>query len=148
MTVTIAPSTEACQALVDRINTGTYAIGAVDVSYGELLTDMLESMKYVRVDVLTIDEEQLNETLGDDRTSHNLKLVIRAKLKSDSQQQIDDLKLFVRELYERVNDWDSADGRVRVWECDLDTKANPDKDSLNNAGVFKTSVDMRVEVEA
>lgn len=146
MTLTIDPAAEACQALVARISGGTYSQSIGDVSYSDQLSDRLESLKYPAVDLIPEDEETLDETLAtEDRTSHSIRVWIRSP--AISQQQVDDLKLFVREVYRQLNDFDSTNGRVRVWECSLEQKANPDKDALRNESLFRTSILLRVEVE-
>lgn len=146
MSLTIDPATEACEALVERINSGSYSQSIGDVCHADELSDQLENVKYPRVDVIPQDEETLDETLAiEDRTSHQIRVWIRSPV--SGQQQIDDMKLFAREVFLRLNDWDSDDGRVRVWECGLDQKQNPDKDVLRNTGLFKSFILLRVEVE-
>lgn len=157
MPVTIAPSTEACQALVDRINDGTdYALDFV-AEYSRVEINPLEEISGRRVDVVHIDEKQLNETFDvEDRTSHTIIVWIREKLTDLSPEQLDPLCLVVRQIFQRLNTndtsnaggWDSADGRVRVWEIDEETRMVPDKSLLRQAGLFVAKIVLRVEVEA
>lgn len=150
MAVTIAPAIEACQALVTRINAGTaYALAGYVVDYADQVIDLLEQVSGVRVDVEPQDETQLDETLTpEDRTSHNIKVYVRKQCLATDQDAVDALKLFTRQVFQQVNNWDSANGRVRVWECDPDPIQKPDKDILRLNSIFVASVNLRVEVEA
>lgn len=146
MSLTVDPAAEACQALVERILAGSFSQGLGDVCYADQISESLEGLKYPRVDLIPEDEETLDETLAtEDRTSHQIRVWVRCPI--GSQQQVDDLKLFTREIYRQLNNWDSANGRVRVWECGLDQKANPDKDVLRSESLFKSFIQLRVEVE-
>lgn len=148
MTITIDPSIEACQALVARINAGTYG-ASVTAEYREEQIDPLEDVSSTLLaTVVPVDEEQLNETLGDDRTSHNIRVHIRKKLMGIEPSDIDLLKLVTRKIWNQLNNYDTTDKRVRVWECDQDIKQKPDKDALRDRGVFLASINLRVEVEA
>jgi hypothetical protein len=148
MTITIDPSIEACQALVARINAGTYGT-SVTAEYREEQIDPLENVSgKLLATVVPIDEEQLNETLGDDRTSHSIRVYIRKKLTGDDPADIDILKLTARKIWSQLNNYDTTDKRVCVWECDQDSKQKPDKDALKERGVFLASINMRVEVGA
>ena len=147
--VTVAPAVEAMLAIRDRINSGTAYVIELEAEYSELQVDELESIDGLRVDVTSEDETQLAETLAlEDRTSHNLRIWIRSPLERRTNDELDPLKLVVRQIYQRVNNYDSADGRVRVWTCDLESKQNPDKAILNQHGLFVSSITLRVEVEA
>ena len=149
MTVSIDPSIEACQALIARINAGGAYTLAVNATYSEVDIDPLEQIDALRVDVATESEEQLDETLAtEDRTSHAIRIWVRSKVDDLDNATIDPLKLLVRQIYQRVNNFDSSNGSVRVWECDIDSKQKPDKQVLRNAGLFVASVNLRVEVEA
>jgi hypothetical protein len=147
--VTVAPAVEAMIAIRDRINSGTAYVIASEAEYSELQVDELESVDGLRVDVTSEDETQLAETLAlEDRTSHNLRIWIRSPLERRTNDEIDPLKLVVRQIYQRINNYDSADLRVRVWTCDLESKQNPDKAMMNQQGLFVSSITLRVEVEA
>src|SRR3990172_412899 len=125
--VTIDPSIEASQALVAQINAGTaYQLNVV-AEYSEQLIDPMEEISGLRVDVCTEESETLIETLSiEDRTSHQMRVWIRSPVKDQTNDTIDPLKLLVRQIFQRLNDFDSANGRVRVWECDNDMKQSPD----------------------
>jgi hypothetical protein len=146
--VTIDPSVEACQALISQINAGTAYTLPVDATYSEQVIDPLEEIDNLRVDVVTEESETLGETLSvEDRSSHAIRVWIRDKVDDQSNVTINALKLAVRQIFQRVNDFDSSNGRVKVWECDLDEKQSPDKDILKNSGLFVSSILLRVEVE-
>lgn len=149
MGVTIAPSTEAMQAIVARINSGeTYCL-AVVAEYRETLVDPLEEITDLRCDVCSESEEQLVETLEiEDRTSHVIRIWLRKKLDNLTPDEIDPLKLLFRQIFQRVDNYDTADKRVTVWECDTEPKEVPIKDILQQAGLFVASCVLRVEVEA
>ena len=147
--VTVAPAVEAMLAIRDRINSGTAYVVELVAEYSELQVDELESVDGLRVDVTSEDEVQLVETLAvEDRTSHNLRIWIRSPLERRDNDEIDPLKLVVRQIYQRVNNYDSADGRVRVWTCDIESKQNPEKPMMNQQGLFVSSITLRAEVEA
>ena len=148
MAVSVAPSVEAMQAIVARINgAATYCL-PVSATYGEHLIDDLEESE-TRVDVISETEEQLEETLDiEDRSSHALRIWIRKKVDSSNNDEINPLKLLTRQLFQRVNDYDTTNGRVKVWECDQESKESPDKGMLRQTGLFVTSILLRVEVEA
>ena len=143
----ISPSTEAMDQIVRRINSAeTYCL-PVSASYTEVLTDNLEDLIQLRVDVTQESEQQLEETLdSEDRTSHMIRVRVRQSGVRD-QAKIDQLKLLVRQLWQRVNNWDSSDGRVRVWETNMNFEEVPTKRNLREEEVFDASVLMRVEVE-
>jgi len=149
MAVTIAPSTEAMQAIVLRINSATTYCLAVVAEYRETLVDPLEEITDLRCDVVSESEEQLVETLAtEDRTSHVLRIWLRKKLDNLTPDEMDPLKLLFRQIFQRVNNYDTTDGRVKVWECEVDSKEVPLKDILQQAGLFVASVILRAEVEA
>jgi hypothetical protein len=149
MAVTMAPSTEAMQAIVARINSATTYCLAVVAEYRETLVDPLEEITDLRCDVVSESEEQLVETLAtEDRTSHVLRIWLRKKLDNLTPDEIDPLKLLFRQIFQRVNNYDTTDRRVTVWECDIEPKEVPLKDFLQQAGLFVASIVLRVEVEA
>jgi hypothetical protein len=149
MPVAVAPSTEACQALVDHINAGTaYALDVL-ASYSRVEINPLQMIDGRRVDVVHVDETQLNRTLAiEDSTSHKIVIWIREKLQDREPETIDALCLLVRQIYQRVNNFTSDDRRVTVWETDEETRMTPDKSLLNQSGLFVASIVLRVEVEA
>ena len=149
MAVTIAPSSEAMSAIVDQINSG----GAYDLDvvarYGALLIDPLEEVIGLRVDVVSETEEQLVETLDvEDRSTHQIRVWMRKKVSSVSSDEIDQLKLIFRQIYQRVNNFDSSDGRVKVWDVEIDPVEVPIKSILQQSWLFVASLVLRVEVEA
>ena len=149
MAVTIAPATEAMRAIVARINSGDAYELPVRAIYSEQLIDPLEELTELRVDVVTESEETLNETLAvEDRTSLEIRIWIRKKVASAGSDEIDQLRLLVRQIFQRINNFDSSDGRVKIWECDYDTKEIPDKSILNQSWLFVSAIVLRVEVEA
>lgn len=149
MAVTIAPAAEACQALVERINAGTAYTLDRDAEYARVEVTALEELDGLQVDVIAVDEQQLAETLAiEDRTSHTIAIWIRKKLADLEPDTIDALCLLTRQIYQQVNNWDSADGRVRVWETSEETELNPDKTALNTMRAFIAKIVLRVEVEA
>lgn len=143
----ISPSTEAMDQIVRRINSAEAYCLPVSASYTEVLTDNLEDLVQLRVDVVQDSEQQLDETIdSEDRTSHMIRIRVRQSGVRD-QVRIDQLKLLVRQLWQRVNNWDSSDGRVRIWETDMNFEEVPTKRNLREEEVFDASVLMRVEVE-
>lgn len=149
MAVTKAPSTEAMQAICDRINDGGEYDLNVTARYSEFLIDPLEDVTSLRVDVVSESEEQLNETLDvEDRTSHIIRVWMRKKVANVGNDEIDYLKLIFRQIYQRLNDFNSADGRVKVWELEIDPKEVPIKTIIQDNWLFVASLVLRVEVEA
>jgi len=149
MAVSIAPSVEAMQALVARINSAeTYCLDIV-ANYSETAVDPLEELADLRCDVVSESEEQLVETLAiEDRTSHIIRIWLRKKISGLVPNEVDELKLLFRQIFQRVNNYDTTDRRVTVWECDVDPKEVPVKELLQQAGLFVASLVLRVEVEA
>jgi len=149
MAVTKAPSTEAMQAICDRINEGGAYDLAVNATYSEFIVDPLEEVTSLRVDVVSESEEQLNQTLDvEDRTSHILRVWMRKKVANVGNDELDYLKLIFRQIYQRLNDFNSSDGRVKVWEMEIDPKEVPLKSILQDHWLFVASLVLRVEVEA
>lgn len=145
---TIAPSQEALSAIVARINSGEDYVISVRATAAETEVDVLEDLTGVglRVDVVQESEQQLRETLGDDPTSHALRVLIRQKVDSVDPSVIDPLKLVVRQIHEQLDDWNSADRRVCVWECSLEPNELPIKSFLNDSSLFVASIVLIVEV--
>lgn len=146
--VTIAPSTEACEAIRDRINSGGAYTLAVNATIAEQFSDDQQAMTDLMVDVVALDEEQIDESLDvENRASVQIGIEIRRKLESDSQALVDAMKLLVRQIFQRVNNFDSSNRRVRVWECGTDENENPNKELLTNGLIFRSRLLLRVEVE-
>lgn len=147
--VTIAPSTEACEAIRDRINSGGAYTLAVNATIAEQFSDDQQAMTALMVDVVCLTENQLDETLDvEDRTELIIGIEIRRKLESDAQTLVNAMKLIAAQIYQRVNDFDSANGRVKVCDCGFEADENPNKDLLAEALVFRSRLQLRVEVEA
>ncbi len=145
---TIAPSTEALDAIVARINAGeTYSI-SVKARAVETDIDELEDLtgQGLRVDVIQESEQQLRETLGDDPTSHLIRVLIRQKLDGVTADLVDPVKLVVRQIHDQLDNWDSSDRRVCVWECAIDPNEMPLKSFLHEHSLFVASLLLRVEV--
>lgn len=148
MAATIAPSVEAAQAIVDRINAATtYALEVV-AQRQEVIVDHLEEVNELRVDVVHEEETELEDTLNvEDRTSHEIRIYVRSKVADMTPDNIDPLKLLTRQIFQQVNNYDSSDGRVRVWQCDVEPRAAADKELLRQHGIFVAAIMLRVEVE-
>lgn len=149
MAVTISPSVEATNAIVARINaTTTYALEVV-AAVSDTLVDPMQQVTGLRVDVCHETEEQLVETLDvEDRTSHEIRVWIRAHAGTQTPDELNPLKLIVRQIWQQINNFNSSDGRVKVWDCDIENRQIPDKGILNQVGMFVVSILIRVEVEA
>lgn len=149
MAVTVAPSTEACQALVDRINSAeTYSLDRL-AKYSRVEVSPLDEVDGQQVDVVAVEETQLYETLTiEDRTSHRIAIWMREKLTDLEAHTIDARCLLVRRIFQRVDNFESADGRVKVWAVDDETQMTPNKDLLHTLRLFVASIVLRVEVEA
>lgn len=148
MAVTIAPSVEAAQAIVDRINAATtYALEVV-AQRQEIVVDHLEEVSELRVDVVHEEETQLEETLDDeDRTSHEIRIYVRSKVPNRTADEIDPLKLLTRQIFQQVNEYETSNGRVKVWQCDIEPRQAADKELLRQHGIFVAAIMLRVEVE-
>lgn len=146
--VTISPSQEACEALVAQINAGTAYALSVSATTAEEFSDEQEGLESLAVDVVPLDGEQLIETLAvEDRSSHEIGIEIRRRLESTEQFLVDDMKLIVQQIFQRVNNFNSSDFRVQVWECSPVEKENPNKQLLADALIFRSRLVLRVEVE-
>jgi len=149
MAVTISPSTEACEALVAQINAGTLYTLHVAAVIAEQFSDDQQDMDELAVDVVTLDSEQLEETLDlEDRSTHTIGIEVRKRLENDDQVYVDDLKLTVQQIFQRVNNFRSTAGRVRVWNVADVKNENPNKQLLAEGLVFRSRLTLRVEVEA
>jgi hypothetical protein len=148
MAVTQAPAVEACEAIVSRINSGTAYCLDLRAEYVEQIVDDLIDLRKTHVDVVPEEEEQLDETLDvENRTSHTIRVHVRTKVNAIDSDDVAAFKLLVRQIFQRVNNYDTADGRVKVWECDLESKQVPDKTILQQNLLCVASILLRVEVE-
>jgi len=150
MPVTQSPSSEAMAAVVDRVNSGETYDMDVAACYTEAIIDVLENIGLeLRIDVVCEGEQQLSETLDvEDRTQLMVRVFIRQKLRSVENDEIEPLKLLVRQLWQRLNNYETADGRVKVWSCDPDPKEVPIKAILSSDWLFVATLVMIIEVEA
>ncbi len=148
MTTSIDPTTEALQAITDRINSGTAYELPVAAEYGDNIEDDLTELATLQVCVAEMSHQQLEETLATtERTSHVIHVVVRQKVATPNQEYVDRLKLLTRQIFERINNFDSADGRVRVWECQTGSEGIPDRMALKQDATFVGRIRLRVEVE-
>lgn len=146
--VTTAPSVEACLALVNQINAGTAYTLAVNATSADQFADDQQDIDGLRVDVVHLDEMQVTESLDvEDRSTHSIGIEIRRKITTSEQRDIDDTKLIVRQIFQRVNDYDSSDNRVRVWDCGYVKGENPNKQVMAESMIFRSRILLRVEVE-
>ncbi len=146
--VTIAPCDEACEAIVARINSATTYTLPQPAEYLPVVIDQLEEVDGLRVDVVHEFEQDLQETLDiEDRTSHIIRIWIRDKLPDDSIAEVKSRNLIVRQIWQRVNNFHSANGRVKVWDIGKNRGEIPGKLMLVEAGFYKAYIELRVEVE-
>jgi hypothetical protein len=147
MTVTTSPSDEACHAIVDRINTGTgYSLPSA-ATYSYQLNETLESSSRLQIDVIHIEQETLVETLDtEDRTSHQIEVWIRKQLRAGTAEEISELNLIARKIFQRINNYTGS--RVKVWDCDFNSQQMPEKQKLRESLLYSATIPVRVEVEA
>jgi hypothetical protein len=145
---TIAPSVEACNAIRDRINSGEEYTLEVKAQSADEITEDLQDLRQLRVDVIQETEEQLAETLDlQDNTSHIMRVWIRKKLDTTTQDEIDALKLLKRQIALRLLNYVTIDWRVRIWEVDNSQAPIVERDTLHQDRSFIASVLCRVEVK-
>lgn len=145
---TIAPSVEACNAIRDRINSGEEYTLEVKAQSADEITEDLQDLRQLRVDVIQETEEQLAETLDlQDNTSHIVRVWIRKKLDTITQDEIDALKLLKRQIALRLLNYVTTDWRVRIWEVDNSQAPIVERDTLHQDRSFIASVVCRVEVK-
>jgi hypothetical protein len=144
----IAPSTEACNAIRDRINSDEDYALEVRATVVDEVTDDLQDLRQLRVDVIQETEEQLIETIDlQDNTSHVIRVWIRKKLDTTTQDEIDALKLLKRQIALRLLNYATTDWRVRVWEVDNSQSPVIERDTLHQDRSFIASVVCRAEVK-
>lgn len=145
---TVSPSTEACEVVRDRINSATDFELEVKAEVAEEVTDDLQDLRQLRVDVVHESEEQLYETIDlQDNTSHAVRVWVRKKLETTTQDELEQLKLLKRRIALRLKNFVSADWRVRVWDVDLGQAPVMARDNLHQDRAFIASVLCRVEVK-
>jgi hypothetical protein len=143
----VSPSTEACEAIRDRINSGEDYALEVRAQVAEEITEDLQDLRQLRVDVIQETEEQLEETLDlQDNTSHSIRVWIRKKLDTTTQDEIEQLKLLRRQIELRLLNYVTTDWRVRVWEVSRTQAPIIDRSGLHQDRSFIASIVCRVEV--
>lgn len=145
---TVSPSTEACEAIRDRINSGEDYTLEVRAQVAEEITEDLQDLRQLRVDVIQETEEQLEETLDlQDNTSHSIRVWIRKKLDATTQDEIEQLKLLRRQMELRLLNYVTTDWRVRVWEVSRTQAPIAERDMLHQDRSFVASILCRVKVK-
>ena len=148
MAVSKAPSVEAMEAVVARINSATAFTLETPASYVDQLSDNLETPT-LQIDVTSEDEEQLNDTLEiEDNTTHQIRVWVRCKVKPTDIEDVDALKLLTRQVFQRLNQYWTDDRRVGIWQCDYEPAEVPIKEFLREYRMFVASILLRVEVKA
>jgi hypothetical protein len=146
--VTIAPSDEACQAIVDRINAGTTYTLPVPATYGRVIFADMETITGFSCDVVHLSEQQLNETLdAEDSTQHTLMVWVRDKLPDQLPATIAARMLIFRQIFQQLNTYRNPSQRVTVWQCGDDDETNPDKELLEESNLFEAGLRLVVEVK-
>jgi hypothetical protein len=144
----VSPSTEACEAIRDRINSGEDYTLEVRAQVAEEIAEDLQDLRQLRVDVIQEAEEQLEETLDlQDNTSHSIRVWIRKKLDTTTQDEIEQLKLLRRQIELRLLNYVTTDWRVRVWEVSRSQSPIVERDMLHQDRSFVASILCRVEVK-
>lgn len=145
--VSISPTTEAMQAICNRINSGDAYCLPIRADLAEVLIDPAEEITALRCDVVSDGDEQLHETIAlEDNTSHQIRVWIRCKVTDLTADTIEPLKLIVRQVFQRLNNFRSSDGRVMVFDSDIESKQTPDKAILATNRIFVAVINLRVEV--
>lgn len=152
MPVTTAPSAEACQVIVDRINSGSGGAYTLPEEVGyvyEFEHDLKDLGSRLHVVVHHEDEKDLDQTIeNEQRTSHDIRVWIRKRVADKQNATINALKLIGRLIFQRLNSPDTDTSRVKVWECNIDNEEDePNKSLMREHGVFEMSIALRVEVE-
>jgi hypothetical protein len=144
---TVSPSTEACEAIRDRINSGSGYVLDVRAEVVELLIEDLAELRSLRVEVVPELEEQLADIIDEsDWTSHQIRVWIRQKLQTTEQNEIDRLKQIRRQIVSRLLNYATTDRRVVVWEVDNQSDNRFDRTALQQDRAFVSSIILRVEV--
>lgn len=154
MTLTIAPADEACQALVTLINSPTtgYALD-FNAQYSRVEINPLEEIQGLLVDVVADEEETPGDRLdAQDQSSHDISVWIRSQLPGGTPQSpevnqaIGQLCLLRQQIFLQLNNWQSANGRVSVWDAGIEKQDQPLKAALKQANLFAARIALRVEV--
>jgi hypothetical protein len=145
---TLAPSTEAVNAIVARINAGTAYNLDLKAEARELIVDPTEEVTELRVDVCHESEQQLFETLDSvDNTQHAIRIWIRKKVADITPQELNPLRLLCRQILRQVDQYVTTDWRVRVWQAGFETQEVADKAVLYSQRMFVASISCEVQVK-
>jgi hypothetical protein len=145
---TLAPSTEAVNAIVARINAGTTYNLDLRAEARELIVDPTEEVTELRVDVCHESEQQLFETLDAvDNTQHAIRIWIRKKVADITPQELNPLRLLCRQILRQVDQYVTTDWRVRVWQAGFETQEVADKAVLYSQRMFVASISCEVQVK-
>ena len=145
---TLAPSTEAVNAIVARINAGTTYTLDLKAEARELIVDPTEEVTELRVDVCHESEQQLFETLDAvDNTQHAIRIWIRKKVADITPQELNPLRLLCRQILRQVDQYVTTDWRVRVWQAGFETQEVTDKAVLYSQRMFVASISCEVQVK-
>lgn len=146
--VTIAPSDEACQALVAWINSGgAYTLPSA-CTYSYSTVDELGDVTELLVDVTHVSGKQLQESLSpEDPSEHTLIVWLRDKLPDASTTEVAARNLIFQQLYQRINAYRVSGNRVMVRACGYDDVENPDRDLIRTQLLFRAGVTVKVEVK-
>ena len=145
---TMAPSTEAVNAIVARINAATTYNLDLKAEARELIVDPTEEVTELRVDVCHESEQQLFETLDSvDNTQHAIRIWIRKKVADITPQELNPLRLLCRHILRQVDQYVTTDWRVRVWQAGFETQEVADKAVLYSQRMFVASISCEVQVK-
>jgi hypothetical protein len=145
---TLAPATEAVNAIVARINAGTTYNLDLKAEARELIIDPTEEVTELRVDVCHESEQQLFETLDAvDNTQHAIRIWIRKKVADITPQELNPLRLLCRQILRQVDQYVTTDWRVRVWQAGFETQEVADKAVLYSQRMFVASISCEVQVK-
>jgi len=145
---TLAPSTEAVNAIVARINAGTTYNLDLKAEARELIIDPTEEVTELRVDVCHESEQQLFETLDAvDNTQHAIRIWVRKKVADITPQELNALRLLCRQILRQVDQYVTTDWRVRVWQAGFETQEVADKAVLYSQRMFVASISCEVQVK-
>jgi hypothetical protein len=145
---TLAPSTEAVNAIVARINAGTTYTLDLKAEARELIVDPTEEVTELRVDVCHESEQQLFETLDAvDNTQHAIRIWVRKKVADITPQELNPLRLLCRQILRQVDQYVTTDWRVRVWQAGFETQEVADKAVLYSQRMFVASISCEVQVK-
>lgn len=145
---TLAPSTEAVNVIVARINAGTTYNLDLKAEARELIVDPTEEVTELRVDVCHESEQQLFETLDAvDNTQHAIRIWVRKKVADITPQELNPLRLLCRQILRQVDQYVTTDWRVRVWQAGFETQEVADKAVLYSQRMFVASISCEVQVK-